>query len=378
MVSVQVPWPPGGPGSPVCGVKFHGLPRLAGPAVRGPAMFVRSVSGMVRFTRAGRAAGSGRVSSLAWRDARCGRAQPWPIAMPSWSVTVTQSLLAGLRAAIAARSRHRAGSRGPNWWLSPGRFPRPSRVTSGMTRSVLGCAAVSWLGPAGWPPPGFPPPGPPLPGSLSPGSPLSPGSLSPGSAPSSGLGPFPGPPSSFGLLLFPGLPPSSGLGAFPGLSAPGSSSGEPPRVSGAAAPSAGSAGLPELARVRACAMRVCGGDAVEEVEVAHRAELVHLLAGEGPGLLVLARRGRRRWRARPGPRRWAGRSRPGRPRRTARATAGPGRTASPRPCGGARRLPGRLCWRPSRPAASPAGGSCPRAGRGSAPPREPRRCRTGA
>jgi hypothetical protein len=30
-----------------------------------------------------------------------------------------------------------------------------------------------------------------------------------------------------------------------------------------------------------------GGDAVEQVEVAHRAQLVHLLAREGPGTLVL-------------------------------------------------------------------------------------------
>ncbi len=52
-----------------------------------------------------------------------GRAQPCPMACPSWSVTVTHHVDRGLRAAAAARSRARAGSTGP----IPG-SPRAARL----------------------------------------------------------------------------------------------------------------------------------------------------------------------------------------------------------------------------------------------------------
>ena len=106
--------------------------------------------------------------------------QPWPIAMPSASVTVTQRVVWGLRAAVAARARHRAGSRVPRPCPSPGRSARPRRVASGKTRSVrvgggpagraAGTAIAARGGagpgssPAAWRPGGSPPAGPPAAG----------------------------------------------------------------------------------------------------------------------------------------------------------------------------------------------------------------------
>src|SRR6185369_11718682 len=60
-----------------------------------------------------------------------GRAQPWPTACPCPSVTVTHHVVAGLRAAAAARSRASQGSMGPIPGISPGRSASPAAVVSG-------------------------------------------------------------------------------------------------------------------------------------------------------------------------------------------------------------------------------------------------------
>jgi hypothetical protein len=52
--------------------------------------------------------------------AGAGRAQPWPMAWPWLSVTVTHQVERGLRAAAWARSRARSGSTGPISPVSPG------------------------------------------------------------------------------------------------------------------------------------------------------------------------------------------------------------------------------------------------------------------
>ena len=91
---------------------------------------------MVRLRWAGRAVrgGSGAPGSFALR--RPSRRQPWPMAWPFWSVTVTQAVVWGLAAASAARARHSAGSSGPKPWLSPGRPLGPRRAARGMVRSI--------------------------------------------------------------------------------------------------------------------------------------------------------------------------------------------------------------------------------------------------
>ena len=109
-----------GPGGPVCG-------RARSSARRAVVM--------VRFIRAGSATRGG-AGPRAGRESRPDFTQPWPIAMPSALVTVTQMVVWGLRAAVAARARHRAGSRVPRPCPSPGRSARPRRVASGNTRSV--------------------------------------------------------------------------------------------------------------------------------------------------------------------------------------------------------------------------------------------------
>ena len=78
-----------------------------------------------------------------------GRAQPCPTACPCSSVTVTHQVVAGFRAAAAARSRASQGSTGPSPASSPGRSARPAAVPSG---------TVSVTRPAN--PPAAPPAGP--------------------------------------------------------------------------------------------------------------------------------------------------------------------------------------------------------------------------
>ena len=70
-----------------------------------------------------RRAGARRV----WRGSLgSGRAQPWPMAWPCASVTVTHQVVFGFRAAAAARSRASHGSTGPSPASSPGRSARPA------------------------------------------------------------------------------------------------------------------------------------------------------------------------------------------------------------------------------------------------------------
>ena len=74
-----------------------------------------------RLIRAGSATRGGLQSTVSGPDLRPGRTQPWPIAKPSESVTVTQIVVCGLITARAARDRHSSGSSGPSPWPLPGR-----------------------------------------------------------------------------------------------------------------------------------------------------------------------------------------------------------------------------------------------------------------
>ena len=94
--SRQVPYPPGGPGRPAA-VKANPGPSPASPGGSRP-------SGGPGFCRLSR--------GLCW-FLGSGRAQPCPMACPSWSVTVTHQVVWGWPAAAPARSRAWAGSIGP-------------------------------------------------------------------------------------------------------------------------------------------------------------------------------------------------------------------------------------------------------------------------
>ena len=85
--SRQLPYPPGGPGW-----------RETVKVNPGPSLVLR---------------GGPRFSRCLLRPWGSGRAQPWPIAWPSWSVTVTHQVVAGSRAAAPTRSRVNSGSMGP-------------------------------------------------------------------------------------------------------------------------------------------------------------------------------------------------------------------------------------------------------------------------
>ena len=142
----QVPYPPGGPGSSVRVKLKDGHPGGSGPP---------AVTGWCCM--------AGRVCL-----AGAGRAQPWPMAWPWLSVTVTHQVDRVVRAAAAARSRARSGSRGPIPAISPGRSARSSRVSAGMvmlTRPANPGGIVPGTGPAGatTPRPPPPPPAAPLP-----------------------------------------------------------------------------------------------------------------------------------------------------------------------------------------------------------------------
>src|SRR5216683_498781 len=73
-------------------------------------------------------------AALAVFVALAGRAQPWATGRPSGPVTVTHHLVAGLRAAAAARSRAVPGSMMPRREAVPGRSAVPSRVLIEMVR----------------------------------------------------------------------------------------------------------------------------------------------------------------------------------------------------------------------------------------------------
>ena len=112
-----------------------------------PASFGSWCAARVRLMRAGSLTRGGAgppwggVGRLA---GGLGRAQPWPMAMPSWLVMVRQMVVWGLRIAVAARVRHRSGSRGPRPCPSPGLSARPRSVASGMMRSCRTGRGPAW------------------------------------------------------------------------------------------------------------------------------------------------------------------------------------------------------------------------------------------
>ena len=142
-VSAQGPHQSGSPGGPAPrrasaqpvvprGASAQARLRSAGCPAGARAVASNRAVVMLRFIRAGSATsgGSGPPGGRA-RRAPAGLAQPWPIAMPSGSVTVTQMVVWGLRVAVAARVRQRAGSRVPRPCPSRGRSAWPRRVASG-------------------------------------------------------------------------------------------------------------------------------------------------------------------------------------------------------------------------------------------------------
>ena len=82
------------------------------------------------------------------RERRVGRAHPWAVGWPCWSVTVTHQVVAGLAAAAVAIARAMSASRGPKPGASPGWSARPSRVARGIVRLIRAAGPVLPAGPA--------------------------------------------------------------------------------------------------------------------------------------------------------------------------------------------------------------------------------------
>ena len=135
-VSVQVRHQDGSPCA-AGDAQVSGVPRGANaqPDRDCPASSASWSAVLVRLIRAGSATRGGAGPPTAGVARHPGLAQPWPMAMPWASVMVTQMVLCGLAAAVAARVRHSSGSRGPRPCPSPGLSARPRSVARGKMRS---------------------------------------------------------------------------------------------------------------------------------------------------------------------------------------------------------------------------------------------------